>query len=257
MNLQGKSAIVTGAASGIGAEIARVYAAAGAKVCVADLDAVGASRTAAAIGGGAIGLRMDVTSEDEVERGVEEAAKRLGGVDILVSNAGVQHIDSIADASFENWRKVLAIHLDGGFLTTRACMRRMIARQRGGAIIIMGSVHSLEASVQKGPYVAAKHGLLGLTRVVAKEGAPHGIRANIICPGFVRTALVERQIPQLAKELNISEEAVVRDVMLKNTVDGEFTTVADVAQVALFLAAFPTNALTGQSIVVSHGWHMN
>jgi 3-hydroxybutyrate dehydrogenase len=150
----------------------------------------------------------------------------------------------------------LGIHLDGGFLTTRACLRRMIEQQRGGAVILMGSVHSKEASVQKGPYVVAKHGLLGLCRVVAKEGAPHGIRANVICPGFVRTPLVERQIPQLAKELGISLDAVVKDVMLRATVDGEFTTVDDVAQVALFLAAFPTNALTGQSIVVSHGWHM-
>jgi 3-hydroxybutyrate dehydrogenase len=256
MNLQGKSAIVTGAASGIGAEIARVYTKAGAKVCIADLDVAGAERLARELGGGAIGVRMDVTSESEVERGVDEAARTLGGVDILVSNAGVQHIDSIADVSFENWRKVVSIHLDGGFLTTRACLRKMIAQKRGGSIIIMGSVHSLEASVQKGPYVSAKHGLLGLTRVVAKEGAAHDIRANIICPGFVRTPLVERQIPQLSKELKISEEAVVKDVMLKNTVDGKFTTVDDVAQAALFLAAFPSNALTGQAIVVSHGWHM-
>lgn len=256
MQLQGKCAIVTGAASGIGAEIARVFAAAGAKVCIADVDGAGAARAATGLGGGALGVRMDVTNEAEVERGVDEAARKLGGIDILVSNAGVQHIDSIAEVSFENWKRVLGIHLDGGFLTTRACLRRMIAQGRGGSIIVMGSVHSLEASPQKGPYVAAKHGLLGLTRVVAKEGAAHGIRANIICPGFVRTPLVERQIPQLAKELKISEEAVIRDVMLKNTVDGEFATVADVAQVALFLAAFPSNALTGQSIVVSHGWHM-
>lgn len=255
MQLQGKSAIVTGAASGIGAEIARVFATAGAKVCVADIDGEAAKKTSSTLEN-AIAVRMDVTQESEVERGVDEAARRLGSVDILVSNAGVQHIDSLADVSFQNWRKIISVHLDGGFLTTRACLRRMIAQGRGGAVLLMGSVHSKEASLQKGPYVVAKHGLLGLTRVVAKEGAPHRIRANAICPGFVRTPLVERQIPQLSKELNISEEAVVRDVMLKNTVDGEFTTVADVAQVALFLAAFPTNALTGQSIVVSHGWHM-
>jgi 3-hydroxybutyrate dehydrogenase len=255
MRLDGKCALVTGAASGIGAEIARVFAAAGARVCIADIDGEAARKTASGFPN-AVSVRMDVASEAEVERGVEEAARVLGGIDILVSNAGVQHIDSIADVSFANWKRVLAIHLDGGFLTTRACLRRMIEQRRGGTVILMGSVHSKEASVQKGPYVVAKHGLLGLTRVVAKEGAPHGIRANAICPGFVRTPLVERQIPQLSKELNISEEAVVRDVMLKNTVDGEFTTVADVAQVALFLAAFPTNALTGQSIVVSHGWHM-
>jgi 3-hydroxybutyrate dehydrogenase len=255
MQLEGKTAIVTGAASGIGAEIARTFAAAGAKVCIADIDGEAAAKTASDIAN-SIALRMDVSDEGEVERGVEQAARALGGIDILVSNAGVQHLDTIADVSFADWKRVLAIHLDGGFLTTRACLRRMIAQGRGGAILLMGSVHSKEASVQKGPYVVAKHGLLGLCRAVAKEGAPHRIRANAICPGFVRTPLVERQIPQLAKELGISEEAVVRDVMLKSTVDGEFTTVADVAQVALFLAAFPTNALTGQSIVVSHGWHM-
>jgi 3-hydroxybutyrate dehydrogenase len=255
MQLEGKTAIVTGAASGIGAEIARVFAAAGARVCIADIDAAAAAKTASGIAN-SIALRMDVSDEGEVERGVEQAARALGGIDILVSNAGVQHLDTIADVSFADWKRVLAIHLDGGFLTTRACLRRMIAQGRGGAILLMGSVHSKEASVQKGPYVVAKHGLLGLCRVVAKEGAPHRIRANAICPGFVRTPLVERQIPQLSKELGISAEAVVRDVMLKSTVDGEFTTVADVAQVVLFLAAFPTNALTGQSIVVSHGWHM-
>jgi len=255
MQLQGKTAIVTGAASGIGAEIARTFAAAGARVCIADIDGEAAAKTASGIAN-SIALRMDVSDEGAVERGVEQAARALGGIDILVSNAGVQHLDTIADVSFADWKRVLAIHLDGGFLTTRACLRRMIAQGRGGAILLMGSVHSKEASVQKGPYVVAKHGLLGLCRVVAKEGAPHRIRANAICPGFVRTPLVERQIPQLSKELGISEEAVVRDVMLKSTVDGEFTTVADVAQVALFLAAFPTNALTGQSIVVSHGWHM-
>lgn len=255
MRLQGKTALVTGAASGIGAEIARVFAAAGAKVCIADIDAEAAKKTAATLEN-AIGLRMDVTQESEVDRGVEEAANALGGIDILLSNAGLQHIDNVADVSFQNWKKIISVHLDGGFLTTRACLRRMIAQKRGGAVILMGSVHSKEASVQKGPYVAAKHGLLGLCRVVAKEGAPHGIRANLICPGFVRTPLVERQIPVLAREHNISEQQVVRDVMLRNTVDGEFTTVNDVAQVALFLAAFPTNALTGQSITVSHGWHM-
>ena len=255
MQLQGKTAIVTGAASGIGAEIARLFAAAGARVCIADIDGEAAAKTASSIAN-SIALRMDVSDEGEVERGVEQAARALGGIDILVSNAGVQHLDTIADVSFADWKRVLAIHLDGGFLTTRACLRRMIAQGRGGSILLMGSVHSKEASVQKGPYVVAKHGLLGLCRVVAKEGAPHRIRANAICPGFVRTPLVERQIPQLSKERGISEEAVVRDVMLKSTVDGEFTTVADVAQVALFLAAFPTNALTGQSIVVSHGWHM-
>ena len=251
MTLQNKAAIITGAASGIGAEIARVFAEAGARVCIADLNEPTVKLK------NSISVRMDVTSEAQVDQGIDEAARRLGGIDILVSNAGVQHLDTIADLSFENWKRVLAIHLDGGFLTTRACLRHMIRQKRGGSIILMGSVHSKDASVQKGAYIAAKHGLLGLCRVVAKEGAPHGIRSNLICPGFVRTPLVERQIPQLAREMGISEEAVVKDVMLDRTVDGEFTTVGDVAQVALFLAGFPTNALTGQSITVSHGWHMS
>ncbi|MES1154730.1 MAG: SDR family oxidoreductase, partial [Rhodanobacter sp.] len=123
-------------------------------------------------------------------------------------------------------------------------------------VLYMGSVHSHQASALKAPYVTAKHGLLGLARTVAKEGAAHGVRANVICPGFVRTPLVERQIPEQAKELGISEADVIRNVMLKDTVDATFTTVEDIAQTALYLATFPSAALTGQSIVVSHGWFM-
>ncbi|HYP33579.1 MAG TPA: SDR family oxidoreductase, partial [Burkholderiaceae bacterium] len=137
-----------------------------------------------------------------------------------------------------------------------AAMRAMIKAGRGGSIIYMGSVHSHEASPLKSAYVTAKHGLLGLCRTVAKEGAKDGIRANVICPGFVRTPLVDKQIPEQAQALGISEADVIKNVMLKDTVDGEFTTVQDVAQTAVFLAAFPTNALTGQSITVSHGWFM-
>ena len=173
-----------------------------------------------------------------------------------MSNAGIQIVAPLDQFRFDDWKKLLAIHLDGAFLTTRAALRQMYAQGRGGSVIYMGSVHSKEASPLKGPYVTAKHGLVGLAKVVAKEGAKHGVRANVICPGFVRTPLVEKQIPEQAKELGISEDDVVKNVMLKETVDGEFTTVDDVAQTALFLAAFPSNALTGQSIVVSHGWFM-
>lgn len=259
MRLESKSAIVTGGASGIGAEIVREFVREGAAVCIADIHLEAAERLAAELGGhsrSVIAVRMDVTDESDVQRGVDAAAAALDGIDILVSNAGIQHLDEIVDVSFANWKRMLAIHLDGAFLTTRACLRHMYMQNRGGTILLMGSVHSKEASVQKGPYAVAKHGLLGLCRVVAKEGAPHGVRANIICPGFVRTPLIEEQIPQLAKKLGISEPAVVRDVLLSTTVDGEFTSVADIAQVAVFLAGFPTNALTGQSIVASHGWHM-
>lgn len=259
MQLDGKVAIVTGAASGIGKRIAEVYAEQGAAVAIADLNLEGAEATAKELahsGAKAIGVKMDVTDEAEVDAGVAAVVDAFGKVDILVSNAGIQIVKAVEEFSLAEWKKMLAIHLDGAFLTTRACLRDMYARGAGGAIIYMGSVHSHLASKLKAPYVTAKHGLLGLCRTVAKEAAAYGVRANVICPGFVRTPLVEKQIPEQAKEFGISEEAVVRDIMLRDTVDGEFTTVDDVANVALALAAFETNALTGQSLVVSHGWFM-
>jgi len=239
MSLQDKVAVITGAASGIGKDIAKEFLANGAKVAIADLNIDAANATALEFdpsGERAFGVSMDVTDEAQVEAGIAAVAAKFGGIDILVSNAVIQ--------------------LDGAFLTTRACLQHMYAQGRGGSVIYMGSVHSKEASVLKAPYVTAKHGLEGLAKVVAKEGAKHGVRANVICPGFVRTPLVEKQIPEQAKELGISEEDVIKTVMLKETVDGEFTTVDDVARTAVFLAGFPTNALTGQSIVVSHGWFM-
>jgi len=257
--LNGKVCVVTGAASGIGKRIAEVYAEAGGKVVIADLKLAAAEAAAQSIrdaGGEALAVEMDVTSEQQVVDGIAKAVATYGQVDVLVSNAGIQIINKITDFRFEDWKKMLAIHLDGAFLTTRECMKDMERRQAPGAIILMGSVHSHLASPLKAPYVTAKHGLLGLARTVAKEGGPLGIRANVICPGFVRTPLVEKQIPEQAKEFGISEEEVVKKIMLKDTVDGEFTTVDDVANVALTLAAFETNALTGQSIVVSHGWFM-
>jgi 3-hydroxybutyrate dehydrogenase len=256
MSLRDKTAIITGAASGIGKEIARKFVAEGAQVAVADINLDAAGATAAELGANAMGVAMDVTDEAQVEAGMDGVVERFGGIDVLVSNAGVQMVAPLDEFEFSDWRRLLAIHLDGAFLTTRACLRRMYARGRGGAIIYMGSVHSKEASVLKAPYVTAKHGLVGLTKVVAKEGAAHGVRANLICPGFVRTPLVDKQIPEQAKALGISQDEVVRSLMLKETVDGEFTTLDDVAGCAVFLAGFPSNALTGQSIVVSHGWSM-
>jgi 3-hydroxybutyrate dehydrogenase len=259
MKLKNKVAIITGAASGIGKEIAIEFAREGAKVCIADLALDTATTTANEInasGGIAMAVAMNVTDEAQVDKGVADTVAKFGGVDILMSNAGVQIISSLVDFKFDDWKKMLAIHLDGAFLTTRACMREMIKAGNGGTILYMGSVHSHLASPLKAPYVSAKHGLIGLAKVVAKEGAKDKIRSNVICPGFVRTPLVDKQIPEQAKSLGISEVDVIKTVMLKDTVDGEFTTVQDVAGTAVFLAAFPTNALTGQSITVSHGWHM-
>ena len=258
MKLQDKVCIVTGAASGIGKEIAFTFAREGGKVVIADLNKGAAQATADEIkanGASAMAVAMDVTSEEQVNAAVAEVVAAWGGVDVLVSNAGIQIVHPTEEFPFADWKKMLAIHLDGAFLTTKACLPHMYAKG-SGSIIYMGSVHSKEASVLKSAYVTAKHGLIGLAKVIAKEGGKKGVRANVICPGFVRTPLVEKQIPEQAKTLGISEDDVVKKVMLKETVDGEFTSVQDVAEVALLFASFPSNALTGQSLVVSHGWFM-
>ena len=259
MIMKDKVCIVTGAASGIGQAIAERYAAEGAKVAIADLNIEAANATAALINttkpGAAMGVAMDVTSEDQVNAGVEAVVKAWGGVDVLVSNAGIQIVHKMEEYPFADWKKMLAIHLDGAFLTSKAVLPHMYAKG-SGSIIFMGSVHSKEASPLKSAYVTAKHGLIGLNKVIAKEGAAHGVRSNVICPGFVKTPLVEKQIPEQAKNLGISEQDVVKKIMLGGTVDGEFTTIDDVAEIAFLFAAFPTNALTGQSLVVSHGWFM-
>lgn len=259
-DLTGKVALVTGSASGIGRDIAETYANAGAAVGIADINLEAAQKTVDAIeavGGRALAIAMDVTSEDAVNDGVQQLVDTFGGIDILVSNAGIQIIDPIDKMAFSDWKKMLNIHLDGAFLTTKAAIKHMYKGDKGGTVIYMGSAHSHEASLYKAPYVTAKHGLLGLCRVLAKEGAAHKVRSHVICPGFVKTPLVEKQIPEQAAEKGISEESVINDIMLVNTVDKEFTTVEDIAQLALFLAAFPTNVFTGQSIVASHGWFMN
>ena len=259
MQLKDKICIVTGAASGIGLGIARRYVAEGAKVALADLNGAAATAAAAELTatgpGEAIALTMDVTSEDAVNAGVAAVVAKWGTVDVLVSNAGVQIVNPVENFAYADWKKMLAIHLDGAFLTSKACLPHMYA-QGSGSIILMGSVHSKLASPLKSAYVTAKHGLLGLSRAIAREGGARGIRSNVVCPGFVRTPLVDRQIPEQARELGISEDEVIKKVMLGQTVDGEFTTIEDIAEVALFFAAFPTNALTGQSLIASHGWFM-
>jgi len=258
MKLNGKVALITGAASGIGHAIAKRYLEADGRVVIADLDAAAATKAAGDLADkkSAIGVRMDVSNEDEVNAGVAQTVAAFGTIDILVSNAGIQIVHPIEDFPFAEWKKLLAIHLDGAFLTTKACVKHMY-KQNSGALIYMGSVHSHEASPLKSAYVAAKHGILGLARTMAKEGAKHNVRANVICPGFVMTQLVQKQIPEQAKELGITEERVVKEVLLAETVDKEFTMVEDIAEIALLLGAFKTNALTGESIIVSHGWHMN
>jgi 3-hydroxybutyrate dehydrogenase len=254
----GKVGIITGAASGIGKEIALRLAAEGGIPVIADLNLAAAEATAAEIkatGADAFAVAMNVTDQDAVDKGVADTVAKYGKVDILVSNAGIQIVKPLQEFSLKDWKLMLAIHLDGAFLTTRACLKHMYAAKYG-RVIYMGSVHSKEASKLKAPYVTAKHGLIGLAKVLAKEGAEHNVTANVVCPGFVLTPLVQKQIPEQAAEFGITEAEVVRNIMLKDTVDGEFTTTDDVADAVLYFAAARTNALTGQSLVVSHGWFM-
>jgi len=259
----GRVAIVTGAASGIGKEIALRLAAEGGIPVIADLNLDAANATAQEIkalykdkgGADAFAVAMNVADEAQVERGIADTMAKYGRIDVLVSNAGIQIVRPLVDFPFADWKKLLSIHLDGAFLTTKACLKHMYAA-RYGRVVYMGSVHSKEASKLKAPYVTAKHGLIGLAKVLAKEGAEYNVAANVVCPGFVRTPLVDKQIPEQAKELNISEDDVIKHVMLKDTVDGQFTTTEEVADAVLYFAAAKSTALTGQSMVVSHGWFM-
>ncbi len=252
MRLSNKVAVVTGGAAGIGYAISERFAAEGARVIILDLDQTACDNAARTIGNGAVGIRTDIT----VESDVDSALAQLDAIDILVNNAGNQIIGSIDQFSYADWRRIMSVHLDGAFLTTRACLRSMYASGRGGSIIYIGSVHSKLASLLKAPYVTAKHGVLGLCKAVAKEGAKHGVRANVISPGFVRTQLVEKQIPEQAQILGISEQDVVEKVMLKDTVDGQFTTTREIADTAVFFASAESLAFTGQSLNVTHGWFM-
>lgn len=259
-NLTGKVAIVTGSASGLGKRMAEVFAEHGANLVIADLNLDAAKAVASEIEVNSkketLAIAMDVTNEEQVNEGINKTINKFGKIDILVSNAGIQTISPIQEFEFEKWKRLLDIHVNGAFLTTKACMNKMIEKKNPGRIIVIGSIHSVEASKDKAAYVTAKHGLLGFVRAIAKEGAQYGISANLIAPGFVRTPLVDKQIPEQAKSLGISESDVIKKIMLGETVDGEFTTVDDVANIALFFAGFETNALTGQSLLATHGWHM-
>src|SRR5690242_10422207 len=244
-----KVAIITGAASGIGREIALRFAAEGGTPVIADLNidaADAAAREVKAKGSDAFAVGMNVADEAAVEKGVADTMAKYGRIDVLVSNAGIQIVKPVVDFPFADWKRLLAIHLDGAFLTTKACLKHMYAAKYG-RVVYMGSVHSKEASKLKAPYVTAKHGLIGLAKVLAKEGAEYNVSANVVCPGFVRTPLVEKQIPEQAQQFGITEEQVVKTIMLKDTVDGEFTTTDDVADAVLFFAASKSNVLTGQS----------
>lgn len=256
--MSGKTALVTGSASGIGRAVALRMAKEGYTVAVADINPDGAEAVVREIeekGGRALAIRMDVTSETDVVQGFDRTVEAFGSVDFCMINAGVQIVHPFDEYPFEDWKRLMAIHADGAFLCSREAFRQMKASGRGGHIVFTGSVHSYIGSPMKEPYSFAKHGYIGLAKAIAKEGAVHRIYTYTICPSFIRTALVDKQIPELAEGFGITEEEVIRNVMLKDTVDGVFTTVEDVADMAAYLAK-DNGALTGQSIMLTHGWHM-
>lgn len=253
-----KTVLITGAASGIGRACAQRMAEEGYGVVVADWNLEGAETVAAALnaaGGRAIAVRMDVADEGEVEAGFDRMMGEFHSCDLVMSNAGIQIVHPYEEYPFEDWRKMMAIHADGAFLVSRAAYRRMKAGGKGGRIVFTGSVQSFVGSKLKEPYNFAKHGVAGLAKAIAREGAEYGIYAYTICPSFIKTPLVEKQIPEQARDLGISEEDVVKNIMLRDTVDGVFTTVEDVANTLVFLAN-DQGALTGQSIRLTHGWAM-
>ena len=253
-----KSALITGAASGIGKACAERMAENGYSVVVADINVDAAETVANDLirrGYAAIAVRMDVTSEAEVEAGFDKMMEAYGSCDLVMSNAGVQIVYPFEEYPFEAWKTMMAIHADGAFLVARAAYRRMKASGKGGRIVFTGSVQSFIGSKLKAPYNFGKHGVAGLAKSIAREGAEYGIYAYTIAPSFIKTPLVEKQIPEQAASLGITEEEVVRNIMLRDTVDGEFTTVEDVANTLAFLAN-DQGALTGQSLRLTHGWAM-
>jgi len=258
MMLKGKSVIVTGSTSGIGLAMARALAGAG---CNVMLNGFGEAPAIEALRAGieaqhsvrALFSAADMTRPEEIEAMVEEALGAFGGVDILINNAGIQHVAPIEEFPPEKWEAIIAINLSAAFHATRAVVPSMKAK-RWGRIVNTGSAHSLVASPFKSAYVAAKHGLLGLTKVVALELAEHGITCNAICPGYVRTPLVEGQIKDTAKTRGISEDQVVREVMLGEQPTKRFVTVEELSALTVFLCGEQAASITGASIAVDGGW---
>ncbi|MDX1512214.1 MAG: 3-hydroxybutyrate dehydrogenase [Gammaproteobacteria bacterium] len=253
-----KNAIVTGSTSGIGLGIATALAADGMNVVLNGFgDAGEIEKTRAEIesahGVDALYSGADMTKPEEIAAMVSEAEDQLGSVDVLVNNAGIQHVSPIEEFPVAKWDAIIAINLSSAFHTIRSAFPGMKAR-RWGRIINLASAHGLVASPFKSAYVSAKHGILGLTKTVALEGAQHGITANAICPGYVKTPLVEKQIPDTAKARGITEEEVIRDVLLAAQPTKEFVTVEQLGALAVFLCSDAAASINGASLPVDGGW---
>ena len=258
MQLNNKTALVTGSTSGIGLGIAREFAHAGANIVLNGFgDAAEIERRRVEIerdfGVKARYDGADMSKADAIEGMMERAIAEFGSIDVLVNNAGIQHVAPIDEFPLVKWDAIIAINLSAAFHTARLALPAM-KKNKFGRIINVASAHALVASPFKSAYVAAKHGVAGLTKTIALEGAEHGITANAICPGYVLTPLVEKQIPDTARARGISEAAVVRDVLLAAQPTRQFVTVEQVAALALYLASDAAASTTGAIIPIDGGW---
>jgi len=258
MDFSGLAGIVTGSTSGIGLGIARVFADLGMDVMLngfGDVAAIEQARAAIEddFGVTAIYSAADMSKPADIAKMVADAEDRFGKVDVLVNNAGIQHVEAIETFPVEKWDAIMAINLSAAFHAIRAVVPGM-KRRRFGRIINIASAHALVASPFKAAYVAAKHGMLGLTRTVALETAEHGVTVNAICPGYVLTPLVQKQIPETAKARGISEEAVIRDVLLHAQPTRQFVTTEQIGALAAFLCTDAAASITGTALPVDGGW---
>jgi len=256
--LKGKSALITGSTSGIGLAYARALAQQGADAMINGLGGaaeIEATRAALASDHGvkAMYSPADMTQPDQIEAMVRDAEAAFGKVDILINNAGIQHVAPIEEFPLDKWNAIIAINLSSAFHAMRAVLPGMKSR-KWGRIINTASAHALVASPYKAAYVAAKHGIAGLTKTAALETAQYGITVNAICPGYVWTPLVEQQVPDTAKARGISEEAVKRDVLLAAQPTKEFVSVEEVAALAVYLAGDAARSITGTLLPVDGGW---
>ncbi len=257
-SLAGKSAIVTGSTSGIGLGIAQAFAGAGMNVMLNGFgDAAEIEKTRAGLEK-TFGVKVaysaaDMTKPDDIAAMVADAGKALGKVDVLVNNAGIQHVEAIETFPIAKWDAIIAINLSSAFHAMRAVVPEMKAR-KWGRIINVASAHALVASPFKSAYVAAKHGVLGLTKTVALETAEHGITVNAICPGYVLTPLVQKQIPETAKARNLTEEQVIRDVLLHAQPTRKFVTTEEIGALAVFLCTGGGASITGAALPIEGGW---
>ncbi len=250
--LEGKVAVVTGAASGIGLAIARDLAGRGVRVTLSDVDAAVGEARAAELPGARF-VAADLAASVDSGRLIATTLAAEGRVDILVNNAGIQHVAPIVDFPEAKWRQILEIMLTAPFLLTKVALPGMY--QRGwGRIVNIASVHALRASAFKSAYVAAKHGLLGLTRVTALEGAPYGVTCNAICPSYVRTALVEKQIADQARIHGIPEAEVVEKIMVAEAAIRRLLEPEEVAKYCAYLCSDDASGVTGGAVTIDCGW---